>query len=204
MEGCAGKMNDQPRAPDQIPWWKRLRVLGLLLGAGLVLIGLLVWSLTSRTAVSPKSDKKTDQIQPAPTRPAPSAAANPRVGPKVAVDATASLKSQIEKVLTGIKEANQNKDLPQLLSYYSSNFPQLPQKAQTFSKDWKVYNYPKMEFEIKDVKLVADNNAVIKVTWNVQVQNISTKKYKDISKTYLVRFVKESGLWRIKALGKAE
>jgi hypothetical protein len=198
-------MNDNPKASDPVPWWKRLRVLGLLLGTALVLIGLLTWSLTRGTAVCPQPDQKTDQVQQGPSSPEPSAADAPQVSPPpVAVEPTAGPKSQIEKVLTGIKEANQKKDLPQLLSYYSSNFPQLPQKAQNFSKDWKVYNYPKMEFEIEDIKLVADNNAVVKVTWNVKVQNISTKKDKNISKTYLVRFVKESGHWRIKALKKAE
>jgi ketosteroid isomerase-like protein len=197
-------MNDHPKTSYPVPKWKRLRVQGLLLGAGLVLIGLLAWSLTRGTAVSPTSDKKPDQVQQVQVRPAQSAAAAPRVGPKVAAESTAGLKSQIEQVLTGIKEANQKKDLSQLLSYYSPNFPQLPQRAQSISKAWKVYDYPKMEFEIKDVRLVADNNAVIKVTWNVEVQNISTKKYKDMSKTYLVRFAKESGQWRIKALEKTE
>lgn len=197
-------MNDHPKASYPLPWWKRLRVLGLLLGAGVVLIGLLTWSLTRGTAVSPTSDKKTDQVQQVQARPEKSATAAPRVGPQVAAESTASLKSQIEQVLTGIKEANQKKDLSQLLSYYSPNFPQLPQRAQSISKYWKVYDYPKMEFEIDDVRLVADNNAIIKVTWNVEVQNISTKKYKDMSKTYLVRFAKEAGQWRIKALEKTE
>lgn len=203
-------MNDHPKASYPVPWWKRLGVLGLLLGAGLVLIGLLTWSLTRRTAVSPTSAKKTHQVQQVQARPekseqsAPSAAAAPQVSPPVAVKPAASLKSQIEQVLTGIKEANQKKDLPQLLSYYSPNFPQLPQRAQSISKYWKVYDYPKMEFEIDDVRLMADNNAIIKVTWNVEVQNISTKKYKDMSKTYLVRFVKEAGHWRIRALEKTK
>jgi hypothetical protein len=204
MSDYHGKMNDHPKASYQVPWWKHLRVLGLLLGAGLVLIGLLTWSFTRGTTVSPQSDQKTRQVQSRPAQANQSPPAAPQHGPKVARESTAGLKSQIEKVLTGIKEANQKKDLSQLLSYYSPNFPQLPQRAQSFSKNWKVYDYPKMEFEIKDVRLVAANNAVIKVIWNVQVQNISTKKYKDISKTYLVRFVKESGHWRINALKKTE
>jgi ketosteroid isomerase-like protein len=185
------------------PKRKHLRVGGLLLGVGLGLIGLLTWPFMGRTAESP-TDKITDQVQQAPAREGQSAPVAPKVGPKATTQSITDLKSQIEQVLTGIKEANQNKDLSQLLSYYSSNFPQLPQRAQSFSKNWKVYSYPKMEFEIKDIRLVAENNAVIKVTWNVEVQNISTKKSKDMSKTYLVRFVKESGQWRIKALEKTE
>lgn len=196
-------MNRHPNPAYLAPKRKHLRVGGLLLGVGLVLIGLLTWPFMGRTAESP-TDKKTDQVQQVLARVDQSAPATPQVGPKATTPSTTGLKSQIEQVLTGIKEANQNKDLSQLLSYYSSNFPQLPQRAQTISKDWKVYNYPKMEFEINDIRLVAENNAVLKVTWNVEVQNISTKKSKDMSKTYLVRFVKESGQWRIKALEKTE
>ncbi|HEY9074268.1 MAG TPA: hypothetical protein VIN67_09075, partial [Desulfobaccales bacterium] len=88
--------------------------------------------------------------------------------------------------------------------YYSPNFPQLPQRAQRISKDWKVYDYPEMEFEIKEVRLLADKTAVAKVIWNVEVQNISTRKIKNVSKTYQIRFVQESGQWRIKALDKTE
>ena len=45
------------------------------------------------------------------------------------MDSTAQLKSQLAQVLAGIKEANQKKDLSQLLSQYSPNFPQLQQRA---------------------------------------------------------------------------
>jgi ketosteroid isomerase-like protein len=196
-------MNYHPNPSYKVPKRKRLWVRGLLLGTGVVLICLLTWPFMGRTAESP-TDQKTDQVQQAPARADQSQPATTQINSKVPMESTADLKSEIERVLTGIKEANQKKDLPQLLSYYSSNFPQLPQRAQSFSKNWKVYNYPKMEFEIKDIRLVAENNAVIKVTWNVEVQNISTKKSKDMSKTYLVRFIKESGQWRINALKKMD
>jgi hypothetical protein len=196
----ARKMNYHPNPSYKVPKRKRLWVRGLL---GVVLVCSLASPFLGRTAESP-TDQKTDQVQQAPARADQSAPAAPKVGPQATTQSTTDLKSQIERVLTGIKEANQNKDLSQLLSYYSSNFPQLPQRAQSFSKNWKVYNYPKMEFEIKGIRLVAENNAVIKVTWNVEVQNISTKKSKDMSKTYLVRFIKESGQWRINALKKMD
>jgi hypothetical protein len=61
-----------------------------------------------------------------------------------------------------------------------------------------------MQFEIGEVKLSGDNNAVARVTWEVEVQNINTRKYKKLSRTYLTRFVKESGHWRLKALEKAK
>ena len=69
------------------------------------------------------------------------------------MDSSAKLESQLAQVLDGIKEANQKKDLPQLLSHYSPNFPHLQQRAQNISKTWKIYDYPKMDFEITEVRL---------------------------------------------------
>jgi ketosteroid isomerase-like protein len=203
MMTAPGKINHHANPSYKLPKRKRLLVRGFLLVVGLLLIGLLTGPYPGRTSDSP-SDKKTGPVQLAPPRADQGQPATTVTDSEAPMKSTADLKSQIEKVLTGIKEANQKKDLPKLLSYYSSNFPQLPQRAQTISKDWKVYDYPKMEFEIKDLRLLAKNNAVIKVTWNVEVQNISTKKSKDMSKTYMVGFVKESGHWRIKALEKSD
>ena len=198
-------MNDLPKPIYPPPGRKRLHgfLYGFLLGLG-VLIGLAIWSVMMRTSVSPTSDQKDGQAQQMQARPDQSAAAGPRMVPKASSESHSALQSQMEQVLSGIKEANQKKDLSQLLSYYSPNFPQLPQRAQRISKDWKVYDYPKMEFEINEVRLLADNTAVVKVAWNVEVQNISTKKIKNVSKTYQIRFVQESGQWRIKALDKTE
>ena len=193
-------MTDQPESSHSQTKWKRFRLPGFLLGVGLVLIGFFVWFSLSGTPSAPPSSKgeKAPQPQSQPDKNAPAAA------PKVPAESSAILKSQLEQVLSGIREANQKKDLSQLLSHYSPNFPQLPQRAQSISKIWKTYDYPKMEFEIKEVRLLADNTALVRVTWNVEVQNISTQKNKNVSKTYLIRFVRESGQWRIKALDKAE
>ena len=120
------------------------------------------------------------------------------------MDSTPPLKSQLAQVLAGIKQANQKKDLPQLLSHYSPSFPQLQQRTQHISQTWKIYDYPKMDFEMTEVRLLDDQTAVARVTWKVEAHHISTLKNKHISKTYLIRFARESGQWRIKALDKAE
>jgi hypothetical protein len=194
-------MNDLPKPVCPPP--KQKRLLGFLVGVGLLIV-LLVWFVMLRTPPIPTSGKKVDQAQQIQAPPDKSTAADLQVVPEASAESHSDLQTQMEQVFSGIKEANQNKDLPQLLSYYSPQYPQLPQRAQNISKDWKVYDYPEMEFEIKEIRLLADKTAVVKVSWNVEVQNISTKKIKNISKTYLARFVKESGQWRIKALDKTE
>jgi hypothetical protein len=193
-------MTDQPEASHFQPRRKHFRLVGFLLGAGFVLIGFLAWLSLSGPLPAPTSVKgeKPPPPQAQPDNKAPTATS------KTPAESTALLKNQLEQVLSEIREANQKKDLSQLLSHYSPNFPQLPQRAQNISKIWKIYDYPKMTFDIKEVRLLADNAALVRVTWDVEVQNISTLKNKNISKTYLIRFVKESGQWRIKALDKVE
>ena len=108
------------------------------------------------------------------------------------------------QVLAGIREANQKKDLSQLLSHYSPNFPQLQQRVQQISKAWKIYDYPKMDFKITEIKLLANKTAQARVTWNVETQNITTLKNKTFVKTYVIRFGKESSQWRIISLQPEE
>jgi hypothetical protein len=179
----------------------RAIVLGLL-GAGL--IGFLAWlsvkevppSLTSsQGGLTPQAQtQKGESAAPAGS---PDALAKP-------TSAADTLKSQLEQVMIGIREANQKKDLSQLLSYYSPNFPQLTQRAQRIAKTWNIFNYAKMEFEITEIKLLSENNAIANVSWDVEAQNISTLKTTKYSKIYVTGFIRESGQWRIKALDLLE
>jgi len=166
---------------------------------GLVLISSLVWFFIKGTHYSPISNKG-EQAPQAQAQPSQREHIDYRVAPTAPEESTALLKSQLQQVMSEIKEANQKKDLSKLLRYYSPNFPGLPQRTQSISKAWKIYDYPKIEFDIKDIKLLPDNIAIAQVKWDAEVKNISSQKSKNISKTYLIRFGRESGQWRIKAL----
>lgn len=168
-----------------------------------MLIGFLAWFLITGTPYSSDSQKGeiAPQVQP-PLGASPPA--EPPVSSKAPVDAAAELQRQLAQVLTGIKEANQKKDLPLLLSHYSPTFPQLQQRARTISNSWKAYDYLKMDFHLTEVRLLADTTAVARVTWDVETRPISTREKKNIAKTYLIRFARESGQWRIKSLDTAE
>ena len=172
-----------------------------------MLIALIAWFLIAGSPDS--SDSQKGEIAPqvqAPLQPPPGASppAEPPVAPRAPVDSAAELQSQLAQVLTGIKDADQKKDLPQLLSYYSPTFPELQQRARNIAKNWKTYDYLKMDFHLTEVRLLSDTTAVARVTWDVETRNISTRKNKTISKTYLIRFARESGQWRIKALDTAK
>jgi len=181
---------------------KQVWIHGFVLGLVIVLSALLIWFLLKGEPPTADSEKVAEtsppQAQPSPSPPTvpPPAMASAETAP--------ALQQQLEQVLAGIREANQKKDLSQLLSHYSPNFPQLTQRAQSISKTWKAYNYPKMDFDIKGVRLLAPDTATAQATWNVEAQNISTTKFQTISKSYLIKFVKESNQWRIVSLDKAE
>jgi len=183
--------------------WKNIWIHGFVIGVGCVVIGVVVWFFVTGIP-SPSTSHNGETVPQVQAPPAEGPPSGPAVASPAPVDSTAPLKSQLARVLSGITEANQKKDLPQLLSQYSPNFPQLRQRAQDISKTWKTYDYQKMDFEINEVKLLPDQTAEARVTWDVEAQHTSTLKYKNICKTYLIRFARESGQWRIKALDKAE
>jgi hypothetical protein len=202
-------MSENQKSSYLQPRWKRFSIYGFVLGAAVVLIGLAAWFFMPGTPASPPSltGGKASEVQVPPRKtqagkdlsvPPPAAAA------AVAAESTATLESQLAQVLTGIREANQKKDLSQLLSHYSPNFPQLQPRVQHISKAWKTYDYPKMDFEITETKLLAKNTAQARVTWNVESKNITTLKIKTIVKTYVIRFGKESSQWRIISLEPEE
>ncbi len=187
--------------------WKHVWVYGFILGGALALIGIMVWFYESGTTSSTPiiTQEKTAEVQAPKGESQPGT--NPSVGPAAPggpAPPTPTLESQLGQVLVGIREANQKKSLPQLLSHYSPNFPQLQQRVQHISKAWKIYDYPKMDFEITSVRLLADKTAEARVIWTVETRNINTLKNNTVTKAYLIRFARESGQWRIKSLQPVE
>jgi hypothetical protein len=118
-------------------------------------------------------------------------------------NSVASLETELSQVFDGIKETNQKKDLDQLLSFYSPNYPQLSKKAQSIKRSWKFFDYQDMAFKVQEIKLLTENTVSAWVTWDVVAKNLETHKVKNISKTYQVTFVKESGQWHILGLKNA-
>jgi hypothetical protein len=201
-------MSENRKSSYSQPRWKRVSIYGFVLGAVVVLIGLVAWFFLKGTPASPPSltgGKAAEvQVPDRQTQPGKDLPGAPPAAATVPAESTATLESQLTQVLAGVREANQKKDLSQLLSHYSPNFPQLQQRVQYISKTWKIYDYPKMDFKIAEIRLLANKTAQARVTWDVEAQNISTLKNKTIVKTYLVRFSKESSQWRIKSLQQEE
>jgi len=196
-------MTDDQKSSYELLKRKPLWVRGIVLVLGFVLIASLFWYFIKGPLYSSISHKG-EQAPQAQTQPSQKAPPDYRVAPTAPEESTALLKGQLQQVISEIREANQKKDLSKLLSYYSPNFPGLTQRTQSISKVWKIYDYPKIEFDIEDIKLLPDNTALARVKWDAEAKNISTQKSKNVSKTYLIKFGRESGQWRIKALENVE
>jgi hypothetical protein len=201
-------MSENRKSSHSQPRGNRVSIYGFVLGTGVVLIGLIVWFFMRGTPASAPSltgaKPAAVQVQNRETQSGKGLPVAPPVAAKVPAKSTAALETQLAQVLEGIREANQKKDLSLLLGYYSPNFPQLQQRVQYISKSWKIYDYPKMDFNITEVRLLANQTAQARVTWNVEAQNITTLKKQTIAKTYLIIFSKESSQWRIKSLQPGE
>jgi hypothetical protein len=197
-------MSENRQSSSSQPRWKRTSIYGFVLGAGVVLVGLIIGFFMKGAPSSPPSltgGKSAEvQVPHQETQPGMGLPVVPPNAAKVSADSTATLEKQLAQVLAGIRDANQKKDLSQLLRHYSPNFPQLQQRVQYISKAWKTYDYSKMDFKITEVRLLVNKTAQAQVTWDVEAQNISTRKNKTFVKTYLITFGRESNQWRIISL----
>ncbi len=114
----------------------------------------------------------------------------------------AALKSQLEALLSAMKEANQKKDLDAFMNAYSPNFAHLAQKKRNTQRIWALYDFPEMKYHLEEAELLAPDRAYARVKWDIASQNRWTKKTESVTLTYRVWFTKEPVQWRIQNLEK--
>ncbi|MEJ2673319.1 MAG: hypothetical protein P8168_14195 [Deltaproteobacteria bacterium] len=182
---------------------KRVWIHGFVVGLGVVSAIFLLWVLIRGIHAPPTSTVKNSPFQ-TQSRQTPQASRIPsakEISPSLTPTGVA-LKTQLKKVLSGIKEANQSKNLNQLLAFYSRRFPELPQRAQKIARSWENINFSKLKFRIAQVKPLPDDRVFTRVIWDFQMEDPLTKNLREVTRTYLVWFVNESGEWRIQAIKK--
>jgi hypothetical protein len=185
---------------------KRLWIHGFLAGVGVLfaifLICYFIWGWPFATPEGPdETQPPSTQALVAPvTPPAPALETPPPAGGAVGPPAT--LEAELSGVLAKLEEANQKRDLQQLLSLYAPSFPDLPQKAQEISRSWASYDYLSLNFKLTEIKTPTPDSASALVTWKIKTRQRQTQEIKDTTKVYLVSFTRESGQWRIKSLEK--
>ncbi|MHB8069514.1 MAG: double zinc ribbon domain-containing protein [Desulfobaccales bacterium] len=182
-------------------------LLGLLIGAGLIILILLIVLFTrgTPTPTAPTATPKAEAPAPPAAPPAPPAAAPAPAPPAPAPEAQApSLKEQLQGVLASMREARLNKNIIQLMNCYSVTFPNLEEKRRETLKSWENYDYTNMVFTLDEVQALDQDNANVKVTWYVDLKNRRTGELISSTQTFQVRFAKELGQWRIRSLEEIE
>jgi hypothetical protein len=173
--------------------------MGLLVGAGIIIILLLVLLFTRGTspppATAPAPVPKVETPAPAPEPSKPAAPA-----PAPAPAAETSLKEELQKELSILREAQLRKDIVQFMSVYSVTYPGLDEKRANTLKAWERYDFTNLVFTVDQVQPIDADNAIATVTWYIDTKSRGTQELASSSQTFRVRFAKEQGKWRIRSL----
>ena len=189
--------------PAGLPSW----LIGLLVGAGILILILLILLFTRGTSTPPAPTPAPKAEAPAPAppaaTPAPSPSAHPGPG-TAAPPAEADLKEQLQKELSILREAQLRKDIVQFMSVYSLTYPELDDKRANTLKAWERFDFTNLVFTVDKIQPIDPDNAIAWVTWYIDTKNRRTQEMASSSQTYQVRFAKELGKWRIRSLEEVE
>jgi hypothetical protein len=184
-------------APAKVPTGTPSWLIGLLVGAGIVAVILLILLFTRGTSTPP-----APALAPKVEAPAPSQPATPAPAP--APSAEADLKEQLQKELSVLREAQLRKDIVQFMSVYSLTYPEMDDKRASTLKSWERYDFTNLVFIIDKVQSIDPDNAIARVTWYMDTKTRRTRDLSSSSQTFQVRFAKEMGKWRIRSLEEVE
>ena len=203
--GAAAPAPEAPPAkipPSGMPSW----LMGVLVGAGILVIILLILLFTRGTSTPPAPATAPKVEAPAPAPPAatvtPTAPATP--APEPAPPAEANLKEQLQKELSILREAQLRKDIVLFMSVYSLTYPELDEKRASTLKSWERFDFTNLVFTVDKIQPIDPDNAIAEVTWYMDTKNRRTQVLSSSSQIFQVRFAKEQGKWRIRSLEEVE
>jgi hypothetical protein len=198
--GAAAPVSEAPPAtisPGGMPSW----LMGVLVGAGILVIILLILLFTRGTSTPPPAPKVE---APAPAPPAATVTPTAPAAPEPAPPAEASLKEQLQKELSILREAQLRKDIVLFMSVYSLTYPELDNKRASTLKAWERFDFTNLVFTVDKIQPIDSDNAIAVVTWYMDTKNRQTQNLSSSSQTFQVRFAKEQGKWRIRSLEEVE
>jgi hypothetical protein len=188
--------------PSGMPPW----LMGVLVGAGILVIILLILLFTRGTSTPPAPAPAPKVEAPAPAPPAatatPAAPATPAPEPPPAPEAI--LKEQLQQELSLLREAQLRKDIAQFMGIYSLTYPELEEKRARTLKSWENFDFTNLVFTVDKVQSIDPDNSIAWVTWYMDTKNRRTEDLSSSSQTFQVRFAKEQGKWRIRSLEEVE
>lgn len=188
--------------PSGMPSW----LMGVLVGAGILVIILLILLFTRGTTTPPAPAPAPKVEAPAPAPPAATATPAPPAtpAPEPAPPAEANLQEELQKELSILREAQLRKDIVLFMSVYSRTYPELDDKRASTLKAWERFDFTNLVFTVDKIQSIDPDNAIAWVTWYMDTKNRQTQELSSSSQTFQVRFAKELGKWRIRSLEQVE
>jgi hypothetical protein len=186
--------------PSGMPSW----LMGVLVGAGILVIILLILLFTRGTSTPPAPAPAPKAEAPAPPAATATPAAPATPAPEPAPSAEAVLKDQLQKELSVLREAQLRKDIVLFMGVYSLTYPELDDKRATTLQAWENFDFTNLVFTVDKVQSIDPDNAIASVTWYMDTKNRRTQELSSGSQSFQVRFAKEQGKWRIRSLEEAE
>jgi hypothetical protein len=182
-----------------MPSW----LIGVLVGAGILAIILLILLFTRGTTKAPPPAQAPKVEAPAPAPPAATATpAAPATQPAPAAEA--GLQEQLQKELSLLRDAQLRKDIVLFMSVYSRTYPELDDKRASTLKAWEGFDFTNLVFTVDKIQSIDPDNAIAWVTWYMDTKSRQTQELSSSSQTFQVRFAKELGNWRIRSLEEVE
>jgi hypothetical protein len=111
---------------------------------------------------------------------------------------------EVKGILDQVREAQIKKDIGQFLQVYAPTFPNLDKKKESILKTWQKYDYLDMHFAIENIQKPDANTIVAKVTWDITLEDLASKKKSALKRDYTVYFSHVSGKWLIQDLIQGE
>ena len=185
---------------------KNTWIIGGLLGAGLVLIGMLAWfhretplappsiSPMTKSGGIPDRDSSPMPLNPLPSLPKSTTAGPPADGSKEI------LYQHLTEVLSNLQEALMKKDISLYMKYFADSFPSRESKRLKALMAWKIYDYTALQYRLERVNPLDRNTVVAQVRGNIETRNQANQVNEKFTKSYKVWFSRTDEGWRIKNL----
>lgn len=107
---------------------------------------------------------------------------------------------KVRHVLEQIRRAQLNKDINLFMKAYAPGFPNLSQKKGSVLKTWKHYNYLDLRFHITDMQHKDAQTVIARVSWDITLQDLQTRRTRNLVRNFIAEFSKCSGKWRLQEL----
>jgi hypothetical protein len=109
---------------------------------------------------------------------------------------------EVTGILEQVRTAQLKKDISLLLNAYSPKYPNIDQKKASILKTWQQYDYLDMQFRIENIQKPDAHTILAKVSWEITLEDIHSKKKTNLLKEYTIHFSDDSGKWLIQKLNQ--